>query len=96
MIQENKVLIIPIVFAFLVTVILGGYGFVSGNQLSLKMYLLLFGMLGIFCVIISLAIQALMDIVIDFFDSNTKGQIIILLIILIYVLRMLYQMKLAE
>ncbi|BES63692.1 hypothetical protein SANA_01310 [Gottschalkiaceae bacterium SANA] len=94
--RDNRVIIIPIIFAFLFTIVAGIYGVANGTFIGIKSLFILFGCVGIFSFVVSLSIQALKDIIVDFFDSNNKGKIIIVLILLTYILRALYQMSLAK
>lgn len=94
--RKNKVMIIPLIFALLVTILLGGYGILNGKHVSIKSHILFFGSVAILSFVLTFAVQAMKDIIVEFFDSNTKGKIIIALIVLTYVLRALYQMKLAN
>jgi hypothetical protein len=94
---NNKgIITIPIGITVLVAIFLFVYSMVTGKVLTMRTLLVLSGGALFFSFVLTLAGYAYIDIFKDFISANRKGRIIIATILLLYVLRAIYQMSLSK
>lgn len=94
--KDNRVVVIPLIFAIFVTTIIGGYGLLKGTVSSFKSIAIIFGGVCFLSLALSISLRMFRELIDDFLKSNTKGKIAIVLIVVAFILRALYQMSLSN
>lgn len=94
--KDNRVVLIPVIFSLLVTITIGGYGLLKGNITSFKSIAIIFGGVCFLSIALSVSLRLFGELIDDFFKSNIKGKIAIVLFFVTFVLRTFYQISLSK
>lgn len=94
--KDNRIIILPILLAAIVTVALEVYAGINGRFSGIKDSLKFFGGTTFFFFVFGMIIRFTREFIEDFFETNFKGKISLLLILIGFILRAFYQMRLSK